>query len=415
MVTEVHDFLTKEECQHFIKFIDAQHHRSSVSGGDNQHSTISEVRTSSTSNLPIEDELVQKLKKKIAAYIGIDIERGEDLQGQLYEPGQFFKAHTDFFEGSDYFNHCMSSGNRTHTFMIYLNEDMEGGETAFPNLDMKIKPTIGKGVFWEDMIDGELQYPTLHEGTEVKSGKKYIITSWWRENKWNPGEDARLSKERKDQIERDRAKALEMPKPTTFTFSRKEELPKLTETGFKVVKTPEHVWGYIQDAYNLLRLNPAEENFPGREDFISGKTELYSFDAFVSMRSLIHRELQPIHEEWSNRKLTPTSLYGIRSYPKDATLKSHTDTLATHHVSSIIIVDKDLACGCNKTKGVENDWPLDIQDHNGEWHKVYAEIGDMILYESAICLHGREEPFKGNYFRNFYVHYKLNDAIFAAS
>ena len=107
-------------------------------------------------------------------------------------------------------------------------------------------------------------------------------------------------------------------------------------------------------------------------------------------------------------------LYGIRSYNKEATLINHLDRLTTHHVSSIVIVDKDLDCGCNQTKGVENDWPLDFQDHNGEWHKVYAEIGDIILYESATCLHGREEPFKGNWFRNFYVHYMLENYEFEA-
>jgi hypothetical protein len=77
----------------------------------------------------------------------------------------------------------------------------------------------------------------------------------------------------------------------------------------------------------------------------------------------------------------------------------HTDTLETHHISSIIIVDKK----------VNKDWPLDIQDHNGNWHKIYAEPGDMILYESAICKHGRTEPFDGEYFRNFYTHYTLAD------
>ena len=34
---------------------------------------------------------------------------------------------------------------------------------------------------------------------------------------------------------------------------------------------------------------------------------------------------------------------------------------------------------------------------------------DMILYESAVCEHGRKEVFGGTHFRNFYVHYKLKD------
>ena len=31
----------------------------------------------------------------------------------------------------------------------------------------------------------------------------------------------------------------------------------------------------------------------------------------------------------------------------------------------------------------------------------------MILYESAICPHGRLENFQGTYYRNFFVHYKF--------
>ncbi len=69
-------------------------------------------------------------------------------------------------------------------------------------------------------------------------------------------------------------------------------------------------------------------------------------------------------------------------------------------------MDKDLRCGCQH-KEFGDDWALDIQDHNGNWNKVYANVGEMILYESARCAHGRVDSFQGTYFRNFYVHYQL--------
>lgn len=394
----IDDFLTKEECDYFIKFIDSNNQRSAVSGGSEKASTVTEARTSHTSNLPSNDEKVQYLKKKIATYLGQPIEKGEDLQGQVYSPGQYFRPHTDYFDGSDYNQHCLASGNRTYTFMIYLNEDMVGGETNFPKLDMSIKPKTGKAVIWEDMKDGILQPESLHEGSEVKEGKKYIITSWWRENEWQPAKDQELGKAYTDN--------LTVP---TNTFSSIENFPKLTKEGFKVIKCPSDTWELIQDAYSLLKDKPVEENFPGKENFIKGTTEMLSFDNMPAIRKLIHQQLLPLHEEWVNEKLEPTMLYGIRSYNKGATLVNHTDRIETHHVSSIIIVDKDLACGCSKTKAVENDWPLDFQDHEGTWHKVYAEIGDIILYESATCKHGREEEFKGDWYRNFFVHYKLKD------
>lgn len=404
MITLIENFISKKDCKYIIDLIDKSHTRSSVAGTNRQKSVESEFRTSSTSNLPKGDPVVDKIKKKVAAYLDIDIERGEDIQGQLYEPDQFFKPHTDYFEGDSYINHCLASGNRTDTLMIFLNEDLEGGYTAFPNLDQKVKPKTGRAVVWQDMKDGEKVANTLHEGQPVISGKKYIITSWWRENKWQPDEDIRLAQEHWDN--------LEQQSKINKTYRTKEDLPKLTELGFKVMQCPPTAWGIIQDAYNLLKNNPVPEQGVGRDIIDGGEipAEMMSFDNLTSIRDLLLEELKPIHEEFSGgANIEPAALYGIRSYNKDATLVNHTDRIETHHVSSIVIVDKDLDCGCNQTKGVPNDWALEFQDHNGEWHQIYAEIGEIILYESATCMHGRPTPFKGNFFRNFYAHYKLAD------
>ena len=67
---------------------------------------------------------------------------------------------------------------------------------------------------------------------------------------------------------------------------------------------------------------------------------------------------------------------------------------------------------CKLCRKYADDWPLDIQGHDGEWYKVYAQPGDMILYESAVCEHGRKETLGGAFYRNFYVHYQLKDWIY---
>ena len=389
MVKEIKGFLNKKQCQALIEMIEADNVRSSVVVGGTDRSEISETRTSSTSNLANNNLVVKSIHQQIADNLGLNIKKGEDLQGQKYEAGQFFKQHNDYFTGDAYDKHCLYSGNRTFTFMIYLNEDFEGGGTYFPKLEKTIKPELGKAVVWENTIDGEPQPQTMHEGTTISKGVKYIITSWWRENEWNGAEDANLY----------------LNKPKIYTS--KEQIPKLTERGFKVVKVPAETWGLIKDAYEILKSKKTEEVFDGKESvIIGGGSDIYSFEHLPSMRSLIHKQLQPFHEDFCKVKIEPTFIYGIRSYKKGATLIKHVDRVETHHISSIIIVDKDLRCGCSN-KEFGDDWALDIQDHNGEWHKVYAQVGDMILYESAICEHGRTEPFQGKSFNNFYVHYKL--------
>ena len=100
-------------------------------------------------------------------------------------------------------------------------------------------------------------------------------------------------------------------------------------------------------------------------------SDIMSFDHLPTVRTMIHDQLLASHQEWVKEPLLKSFIYGIRSYTKGATLTSHVDRIATHHISSIIIVDKDLACGCSNKPEAE-DWPLDIQGHDGEWYKVYS-------------------------------------------
>ena len=142
-------------------------------------------------------------------------------------------------------------------------------------------------------------------------------------------------------------------------FRTKEDLPRLTELGFKIEKLPPHVWGIINDAYRLLQNNIQEENWDGVKDIIntpdgSYGSEMMSFNNLVSLKQLIHQQLLPLHQQWVNAPLIPSSLYGIRSYKRGASLINHVDTFQTHHVSSIIIVDKNLACGYGPDKESED-------------------------------------------------------------
>tara|TARA_B110000459_G_scaffold203053_1_gene258048 strand:- start:4330 stop:5544 length:1215 start_codon:yes stop_codon:yes gene_type:complete len=398
MLIELPNFLSNEECDKLIKRIDESNTRSSVAGAGKDKSQVDSSRTSSTSDLG-KEELSVIIQKRISEELGTDIIRGEDLQGQKYEPGQYFRPHNDFFEGDSYTNHCLHSGNRTHTFMIYLNDDFEGGGTNFPNLNTTIKPEKGKAVWWYDMKDGELQRDTLHEGMDVVSGQKYIVTSWWREKPWNNVLDTQLSTVHH---------RTELPGKS---FSKWEDLPKIDPIGFRVVKVPDEAWSIIQEMYSDVKNARVEEKFEGKESIIPGEgitSYIMDINVFQEKRQIVHNMLLPMHEEFAKEAIEPTFIYGIRSYMRGAALQFHRDRIATHHISSIIVVDKDLACGCAH-KPESDDWALDVQSHDGSWHQVTANVGEMILYESATCQHGRNTIFEGTSFNNMFVHYKLKD------
>jgi predicted 2-oxoglutarate/Fe(II)-dependent dioxygenase YbiX len=61
----------------------------------------------------------------------------------------------------------------THSTVIYLNDDYEGGEIYFPKLNFKHKPTRGDAVIFP--CSGP-EY--VHGVTEVTSGTRYTIPMW---------------------------------------------------------------------------------------------------------------------------------------------------------------------------------------------------------------------------------------------
>lgn len=85
-------------------------------------------------------------------------------QIQKYEKNTgFYKWHTDLKKGD--------GSNRFITFILYLNDVDEGGETLFVN--GKIKPTVGKLLFFP------ATWTYMHRGNMPISSDKYIITGWF--------------------------------------------------------------------------------------------------------------------------------------------------------------------------------------------------------------------------------------------
>ncbi|KHK91919.1 prolyl hydroxylase family protein [Novosphingobium malaysiense] len=177
------DFLGAEECDDLVTIIESQHRPSTLadSNGDDA------FRTSSTCDLSPQHPAVAALAEKLSRFSGIDPAHAEPLQGQRYEVGQQFKAHTDYFEpqSADYETYCSVSGQRTWTFMVYLNNVNAGGATRFRAIDKTIQPERGKLIAWNNRKpDGSLNAATLHHAMKVRAGRKYVITQWYRERPW---------------------------------------------------------------------------------------------------------------------------------------------------------------------------------------------------------------------------------------
>ena len=177
------NFLSAEECAALMERIDAQRRPSTLANFNGDEA----FRTSQTCDLDGQDPAVRSVDEKIVSFSKLDPAYGEPMQGQHYEVGQEFKAHTDYFEpsGVDYEKYTSVAGQRTWTVMIYLNAPEAGGATRFKAIDILVQPEAGKLLAWNNRRpDGSPNPSTIHHAMKVRAGEKYVITKWFRERPW---------------------------------------------------------------------------------------------------------------------------------------------------------------------------------------------------------------------------------------
>jgi prolyl 4-hydroxylase len=66
-----------------------------------------------------------------------------------------------------------------------LNEPESGGQTFFPQANVRVTPRTGNLLLWNNLDEfGEPNTYSLHTGMPVEAGTKYVITKWYRERDW---------------------------------------------------------------------------------------------------------------------------------------------------------------------------------------------------------------------------------------
>jgi prolyl 4-hydroxylase len=65
------------------------------------------------------------------------------------------------------------------TLIMYLNSTEKGGETIFPDANVAITPKKGNAVLFYNCLPCGKEDPlTLHGGSPVVQGEKWIATKW---------------------------------------------------------------------------------------------------------------------------------------------------------------------------------------------------------------------------------------------
>ena len=177
-----------------------------------------------------------------------------------------------------------------------------------------------------------------------------------------------------------------------------------TDLGFKKVRAPEKVIELATKFWNQNHYNMEPENWPVGNTYINAWVNP-TYMLRVEDRKLrggggqLRKEIwdaaRETIEDWTGEDLSPTSLYGIRVYKENAVLLPHVDRLPL--VASAMI---------NIAQDVDEEWPLEIYDHDGKAHNITFEPGDMVLFESHSVIHGRPFPLKGRFHANLFIHFE---------
>ena len=145
------------------------------------------VRTSSEACFDplMENSALRVAQLRMAAAGGIDLPNGEQLTVLRYLPGQQYRPHRDYLPPGTLQMDRPHAGNRTRTVCVYLNAVDAGGATAFPVPGLSIDPLPGRAVVFDNLMhDGSPDPDSLHAGTPVEAGEKWLATLWIRQGRY---------------------------------------------------------------------------------------------------------------------------------------------------------------------------------------------------------------------------------------
>lgn len=179
------DLLSHDECDELVRQASVKLERSTVVNAQTGAYDVHPDRTSSGTHFQRgETDLVRRIERRISELVGSPVEHGEPIQVLHYTPGAEYKPHFDYFDPAHEGNDKMLAmgGQRMATLIMYLNDVPAGGSTVFPDLGLDVLPRKGNALYFAYATeDGQLDRRSLHGGSPVSAGEKWIATKWMRQ------------------------------------------------------------------------------------------------------------------------------------------------------------------------------------------------------------------------------------------
>ncbi|KAJ6958837.1 prolyl 4-hydroxylase 7 [Populus alba x Populus x berolinensis] len=180
-------FLSDEECDHLIDLAKGKLVKSMVANDETGESMESQERTSSGMFIfKTEDEIVNGIEARIAAWTFLPEENGEPIQILRYEHGQKYEAHIDYFVDKA---NQEEGGHRPPPYLCTMSDVKRGEKPYFPlqrkslpymrSALLAVKPNKGDALLFFSLHPDATPDPaSLHASCPVIEGEKWSATKW---------------------------------------------------------------------------------------------------------------------------------------------------------------------------------------------------------------------------------------------
>jgi prolyl 4-hydroxylase len=127
------------------------------------------------------DLVTEAVSNRVCALAGMPAANAEALQVLNYQVGEYFAPHVDFldpgFEG--HAETLRNNGQRVSTVLVYLNDDLAGGETEFLRLGLQHRGRKGDALMFRNVDAlGRPDPRTVHAGRPPTRGEKWLLSVW---------------------------------------------------------------------------------------------------------------------------------------------------------------------------------------------------------------------------------------------
>jgi hypothetical protein len=185
LVSRFVDFVTVEVCRWLIDNVRGRLLPAPVYDAIAGKEALNQERTNTWAQFNIiHSDLVSVLvQTRMCMSLGLAVRQLEPMAVLHYDVGEQSKEHFDFVDPRTphYAREIADKGQRIVTFLVYLNDDYDGGETDLVKLGIKHKGRRGEGLFFVNALaNGEADLRTLHAGRPPTRGEKWIVSQFVR-------------------------------------------------------------------------------------------------------------------------------------------------------------------------------------------------------------------------------------------